>query len=135
MCLAPHAYDVIAHKTYLMKIMKKYSIDLMELSFEVKENMSEKDYLWVTKFIKNHYDGCISYLDKPAYIVDTSPKEVLEGHVDNLLQVLEFMKEVWDAFTSSAAIVEAGGKSNISWEEGEGTSRTTQELLDLPRNS
>ena len=117
MCLAPSSYDLVTHKTYLMKIMKRYSIDLMELSFEVKENMSEGDYLWVTKFIKTHYDGSISYLNRPDYIVDTAPKEELEEHVDSLLQVLEFMKEIWDAFTRSAAIVEAGGKSSINWEE------------------
>ena len=117
MCLAPSSYDLVTHKTYLIKMIKKYSIDLMELSFEVKENMSEGDYLWVTKFIKTHYDGSISYLNRPDYIVDTAPKEELEEHVDSLLQVLEFMKEIWDAFTRSAAIVEAGGKSSINWEE------------------
>ena len=120
MCLAPRSYDRVTHKTYLMKVMKKYCIDLMELSFEVKENMSEGDYLWVTKFIKNHYDGSISYINKPDYMIDTSSKEVLERHVDNLSQVIEFMKEIWDAFTRSAAIVETGGKSHINWENTAG---------------
>ena len=120
MCLAPSSYDLVTHKTYLMKVMKKYSIDLMELSFEVKENMSEGDYLWVTKFIKFHYDGSISYLNKPDYMIDTAPKEALEKQVDNLLGVIEFLKEIWDAFTRSAAIVEAGGKSSINWKEGQG---------------
>lgn len=125
MCLAPRSYDRVTHKTYLMKVMKKYSIDLMELSFEVKENMGEGDYLWVTKFIKTHYDGSISYLDKPDYMIDTSPEEVLDRHVDNLLEVIEFLKEIWDAFTRSAAIVEAGGKSRITWEEEEEIPRFT----------
>ena len=127
MCLAPHAYDVMAHKTYLMKMIKKYSIDLMELSFEVKENMSEGDYLWVTEFIKTHYDSSIIYLDKPAYIVDGSSKEALERHVDSLLQVLEFMKEIWDTFTRSAAIADLEGKKSAAIAAAEGKSRITVE--------
>ena len=84
-------------------MLKKYSIDLMELSFEVQHNMSEGDYLWVTEFIKQQYDGTSSYLDQPDYIIDTSSKEVLETHVDNLSKVIEFMKEIWEGFSRSAA--------------------------------
>ena len=113
MCLAPRSYDLVTHKTYVMKVIKKYCIDLMELSFEVKHNMSEGNYLWVTKFIKKHYDGSNSYLNKLDYMIDSTSKEVSERQVDDLLEDIEFMKEIWDVFTRSAAIVEAGGKSNI----------------------
>ena len=120
MCLAPRSYDLVTHKIYLMKVLKKYSIDLMELSFEVKHNMNEGDYMWVTTFIKTQYDGTTSYLDKPDYIVDISSKEKLETQIDELLKVIEYIKEIWEGFTRSAAADCRRGKSIIVWEEKAG---------------
>ena len=90
--------------------MKKYSIDLMELSFEVKENMSEGDYLWVTGYCQSHYEGTSHYLDNKIYIEErrSKTKETLESQINDCLKLIEYIEELSKLFLKSAAIVEAG---------------------------
>ena len=108
MCLAPRSYDLVTHKIYVIKILKKYSMELMELSFEVKENMSEGDYLWVTDYCKDAYEDTSEYLDNKLYREESlsKTKETLESDNDLCLEAIEFIEELSEAFSQSAAGVE-----------------------------
>ena len=85
-------------------------MELMELSFEVRHNMSEGDYLYITDFCKTNYDGTSDYLDNKRYIEQSQSetKETIEGGNDDCLELIEFIEELSKAFTESAAIVAAG---------------------------
>ena len=99
MCLTPQTYDPVTHLHYMAKMTVKHAMELMELSFEIKSDMTEYSYLNLTEFLKHHYDGSVMTRDccpnlRAALADGVISSEWFDDRLENQYDALEWMHKL-----------------------------------------
>ena len=106
MCLKPQNYKRTAHLQYLAKMTVKHCMEVMEMSFEKKDEMQELSYLNLTEFLKYNYEDSSDLLKKMSNIEEHTSRcgnEWVDRTIAMHEQVLDRLHIVWNALSDVEA--------------------------------
>ena len=84
----------------MAKMTVKHGMELMELSFEIKCDITENSYLTLTDFLKHHYDGSVMTRDgcpkiRLALADGELSSEWIDDRLENQYDALEWMNKLY----------------------------------------